>query len=129
MGITTSSGFGKLNSHVFFTWLDSTTTSNRHIFLRLNDQVFQRKIDEESVSFTSKSASEGGDIFAPVPGKIIKIMIKNGDLIEKGQTVIILESMKMEFEVKASGSGKVGKIVVEDGEQVEADQLLANLLN
>jgi 3-methylcrotonyl-CoA carboxylase alpha subunit len=62
---------------------------------------------------------------APVPGKVIQVAIAGGDVITKGQTLFVLESMKMQFEVKASLDGRAGSILVKMGQQVSAGQQLA----
>jgi biotin carboxyl carrier protein len=62
---------------------------------------------------------------APVPGKVIQVNIAVGDGIATGQVLFVLESMKMQFEVKSTLDGNVGKILVKQGEQVTAGQRLA----
>lgn len=73
----------------------------------------------------SSSGHSSDAIVAPVPGKITKILSKKGSMVTKDQTVIILESMKMEFEVKATKTGIIEEIMVTAGLQVEADQVIA----
>ena len=62
---------------------------------------------------------------APVPGKVIAVKVKEGLTVETGDTVFILESMKMEFEVKAARSGVVKAVKVTTGVQVTAGETLA----
>ena len=59
-----------------------------------------------------------------VAGNIWKIMIKPGDQVNKGDPVLILESMKMEIEVTAVKSGSIKKILKTEGSQVDAGQRL-----
>ena len=54
-----------------------------------------------------------------MPGKVVEIKVKKGSAIKKGDTLIILEAMKMEHKVSAPANGKVTEILVEKGEQVE----------
>ena len=75
-------------------------------------------------SFTK--TTDSGSLLAPVPGKLIKVLIEDGQKVDKGQTIMILESMKMEFEVKSTKDGIIKKILVEEGTQVDADTLLAS---
>lgn len=83
------------------------------------------RADERASSAGSGSGSTQGDgMTAPVPGKVIVISVGAGSVVEAGQTLFILESMKMQFEVKSTKSGEVAKILVEQGMQVTAGQTL-----
>jgi acetyl-CoA carboxylase biotin carboxyl carrier protein len=65
------------------------------------------------------------DIEAHITGTVWKIEVKVGDDVEEGDTVVILESMKMEMPVEAEDEGKVAEIVVEEGQAVsEGDTLV-----
>ena len=65
------------------------------------------------------------DIEAHITGTVWKIEVKVGDSVEEGDTVVILESMKMEMPVEAEDEGTVAKIVVEEGQSVsEGDTLV-----
>lgn len=70
-----------------------------------------------------KPSSAGGDnaggLFTQMPGKVVKILAKVGDVVEKGQTLLILEAMKMENEIKAGTSGVVKAIHVKAGDALE----------
>ncbi len=68
----------------------------------------------------------GEDIKAPVAGTLLKHSVENGSQVKKGDTVIIIESMKMELEVKAASDGKIS-FVVQPGTQVSAGQTIATL--
>ena len=68
---------------------------------------------------TAKKASIEGGLNAPMPGKVVEIKIKKGAKIKKGDTLIILEAMKMEHKVLAPSDGKVKEILIHKDEQVE----------
>lgn len=71
---------------------------------------------------------EGSDpVCATVPGSVWKILAKEGDTIKKGDTVAVLESMKMEIPVTAEESGVITALFLKTGEQVEAGQILAGI--
>ena len=53
--------------------------------------------------------------------------MSNGDKVNKGQTIFILEAMKMQHEVSATASGVVSEVNVNEGDQVEAEQQLLNI--
>ncbi len=65
------------------------------------------------------------EIEAHITGTVWKIEVKVGDTVEEGDTVVILESMKMEMPVEAEDEGTVAQIVVEEGQSVsEGDPLV-----
>ena len=58
-----------------------------------------------------------------IPGSVWKVLVKEGQKVEKGESIMVLESMKMEFAISATVSGTVEKIYLEPGDQVDAGQL------
>ena len=73
---------------------------------------------------TSSAVPEGGCV-APMPGKIIELRVTEGDQVETGQVLLIMEAMKMEHSVAAPQDGTVQQLSVAVGDQVDADALLA----
>ncbi len=61
-------------------------------------------------------------IIAPIPGKVVKVLVEEGEKVEAGQTVVIIAAMKMESEFKSSKAGVVSEIKVKEGQNVEARQ-------
>ncbi len=64
------------------------------------------------------------ELKAPIPGKILDIMVRNGDIIKKGEPLIILEAMKIENHLKAWKTTKIKNITVQKGQQVSFDDIL-----
>ena len=71
----------------------------------------------------SQAVPPGGCV-APMPGKIIELRVAEGDSVQAGQVLMIMEAMKMEHSVTAPQDGTVGQILVTAGDQVDADALL-----
>lgn len=67
------------------------------------------------------------NVCANITGTVWKIEVERGDLVQPGQTLIILESMKMELAIEAELSGYVSKIWVAEGQPVEQGQTLLTL--
>jgi len=67
------------------------------------------------------------NVQAHIAGTVWKIEVKVGDSVEEGQTVVILESMKMEMPVESPEAGKVEEILIEEGQAVEEGQDLLKL--
>jgi 3-methylcrotonyl-CoA carboxylase alpha subunit len=68
-----------------------------------------------------------GRIVAPMPGKIVKVAVRDGDAVSAHDLLIVLEAMKMEHRIEAPGDGTVGAIHVREGEIVPADTVLIEL--
>jgi len=64
------------------------------------------------------------EVKAPMPGLVLRIMVNEGDTIQKGDALIVLEAMKMENIIKATGEGVVKKIVAQTKQAVEKNQVL-----
>jgi propionyl-CoA carboxylase alpha chain len=60
-----------------------------------------------------------GGLIAPMPGKVVEIKVKKGSSIKKGDTLVILEAMKMEHKVLAPDNGKIKEVLIKENEQVE----------
>ena len=63
-----------------------------------------------------------------MPGLVVAIPVSEGQQIEKGQVLVILELMKMQNELKSPRAGKVERVKVKAGESVEQRQLLLNVI-
>jgi biotin carboxyl carrier protein len=63
-------------------------------------------------------------VVAPIPGKVVKIPVNEGDTVEAGQTLVIFSAMKMESEFKAKKDGIVKEIRVKEGDTVEAKRVM-----
>jgi acetyl/propionyl-CoA carboxylase alpha subunit len=70
------------------------------------------------------AASTGGALRAPMPATVIKVQVKPGDAVKKGDIVVVLEAMKMELPVRALGDGVVAAVCCREGELVQADATL-----
>jgi acetyl/propionyl-CoA carboxylase alpha subunit len=83
-------------------------------------------IEEPRFADPGAAAVHGG-LVAPMPGKVVKVLVGTGDAIEAGGILLVLEAMKMEHAVRATAAGTVTTLHVALGDQVEADQLLATV--
>lgn len=80
-------------------------------------------------SLRSRRAAAGAEagpakILAPMPGKIVRVIAAEGDEVEAGQGLVVVEAMKMQNEIKATKKGKVTKVGVKEGSAVNAGDLL-----
>ncbi|AEK72913.1 putative acetyl-CoA carboxylase biotin carboxyl carrier protein subunit [Thermococcus sp. 4557] len=68
-----------------------------------------------------------GVVTAPMPGKILRILVKEGEQVKTGQGLLVLEAMKMENEIPAPKDGVVKKILIKEGDTVDTGQALIEL--
>jgi biotin carboxyl carrier protein len=90
----------------------------------VGDDVFRLELLDERKkrmkTARGKSAVEGRVVVkAPMPGKVVKVLVAPGDAVAEGQGVIIIEAMKMENELRSPRAGKVGAVFVKEGQAVE----------
>jgi biotin carboxyl carrier protein len=64
-------------------------------------------------------------IVAPMPGRIVRVLAAKGDAVRARQTIVVIEAMKMENELRAEHDGVLSDVAVRDGQSVEASTLLA----
>ena len=75
----------------------------------------------------ASAAEAPGDVLAPMPGAVLEVLVSEGDAVERNQTVVVMESMKMELLITASRSGVVRRVAVQPGQQVERGMRLLEL--
>lgn len=94
-----------------------------------NIQVAQPVVQQQTVQKTevvaSKPTYSGNEVTAPVNGNVWKILVKEGDVVQKDQQIMILEAMKMEIDVVATANGTISKILTEPSKAVDEGQVLA----
>ncbi len=72
----------------------------------------------------AESAEAEGALVAPLPGKVIRLAVGEGDDVEAGQVVAVLEAMKMEHELTAPAAGALSELRVTEGDQVDSGAVL-----
>ena len=87
----------------------------------------QSKIIRSRRGRSGTQNENSGSIVSSIPGKVVSIDVKVGDIVEKGQTILILEAMKMQNEISSPVSGVVADIFVEEGQSVESNFELASI--
>lgn len=61
---------------------------------------------------------DDGDLTAQFPGKVRKILVRDHDSVQEGDTLLLIEAMKMEFAVRAPSTGKILRVLVQEGQQL-----------
>ncbi|MCH7574270.1 MAG: hypothetical protein IIA59_04005 [Candidatus Marinimicrobia bacterium] len=96
----------------------------------LREQTYQVELRSEVQQTVARlgigivATSDHGEIRAPIPGLVTSLAVASGESVSKGDTVIVLEAMKMENEMTAPFAGTIGQIFVKPGDTVEKETLL-----
>jgi biotin carboxyl carrier protein len=100
--------------------------SGRGTDARWGEVTFTRAGEESLAGASAGGAKKSSRVRAQMPGKIIRILVAEGALVERGQSLAVMEAMKMENEIKAAHPGTVKQIKVKEGQAIEtgADLLL-----
>ncbi|MDX2003187.1 MAG: biotin/lipoyl-containing protein [Chitinophagales bacterium] len=78
----------------------------------------------QQLGLSDKMSSKVNDIKAPMPGLVLNILVEDGQTVKKGDSILILEAMKMENVLKSPGDGTVKTVKVQKGDAVEKGQVL-----
>jgi len=114
------------------------TTSNAHadgtrtVFFELNGQPREITVRDTAVEATGEVKVKAdpaipGQVGSTMPGMVVNVVVKPGDIVKKGQRMLTLEAMKMETMLNAQINGKVSRVHVQAGSQVETGDLLVTI--
>ncbi|MGA3187736.1 MAG: biotin/lipoyl-containing protein [Bryobacteraceae bacterium] len=95
--------------------------------IQVNGRIFSVEIFDprELRARSTAGASQGRqNILAPMPGKVVRVLVAAGDAVEAGQGLIVVEAMKMQNEMKSPKAGTVVEIKTKDGATVAAGEIL-----
>ena len=107
-------------------WVGPSTSSGElHLWLDGDLHIFRRT--EGRRRGGTAGADVSGDILAPMPGAVLNVLVAQGEKVERNQTVVVMESMKMELLITAPRDGVVRRVSVHPGQQVERGMRLMEL--
>jgi biotin carboxyl carrier protein len=110
--------------------LISADYTNKSLHIKINKNSYQVAVKDQfdqlidQLGFATTSSKKLNNIKAPMPGLVLDILVKKGDTIQAGDSVLILEAMKMENVLKAEGEAIVKEITVDKGNAVDKNQIL-----
>lgn len=81
-----------------------------------------------SMGMDAKSSKKSNEIKAPMPGMVLRVMVTEGQQVNKGDGILVLEAMKMENIIKATNDCEIQKIMVGEKDKVEKNQVLIQLV-
>jgi biotin carboxyl carrier protein len=108
-------------------WVEGRVAQSKGVlWVHMNGETFT--VEPESSGRKRRGAVGGaahaGEIVAPMPGKIIKVMVEANAVVKKGQALLVMEAMKMEYTLKAPADGAVSEVAAKPGDQVALGQIL-----
>ena len=82
----------------------------------------------EAAAGAIPKATQPGDAVSPMAGRVVRVLVKKGDSVKAGQTVVVVEAMKLESEVQSPIAGEVEEIFVEPGDSVTSEDALVRVV-
>lgn len=121
---------------------DNSSVSAEVVEANFEEKTFTIKVNNNTYSVTVKdkydellremgidatAGRKANDIKAPMPGLVLNVLVENGQSIQKGDAILILEAMKMENVLKAPSDGVIRKVRISKGDKVEKNQIMIDL--
>jgi len=100
------------------------SSDNAKRWVTVNGQTFVLTKASGARKSGSGHHHAAGELTAPMPGQVRAVNVSEGDAVTKGQTLLLLEAMKMEIRVQAPRDGVVKKLFVQQGQTVDREQML-----
>ncbi|HYI06520.1 MAG TPA: biotin/lipoyl-containing protein, partial [Reyranella sp.] len=108
---------------------------DEHVPFHIDSDDVIVDLEALSVRFTDRTyaapataaAGSDGKLRAPMDGRIVAIKVAAGDVVAKGQTLIVLEAMKIQHQLKAALDAKVESVIVKEGQQVSNRAILVTM--
>jgi acetyl/propionyl-CoA carboxylase alpha subunit len=120
-----------LNGEKYAGFVTEDVKANIHISAAGLTFTIKRTDLPDTSIFSQKSrpssSFNGNHVLSPLNGKVIKLHVKEGDKVEKGELLMIIESMKMENKILAPAPAVISEVLVTDGDQVSGSELLIKL--
>lgn len=96
------------------------TEGEKEKFVFVEGEVF--RVRPVELTGMKKTKKKGGDLSSPISGKVVRVKVKNGDSVKKGDVLMVIEAMKMEYLIRAPFDGKVKKVNFKEKDQIEIGQ-------
>lgn len=109
----------------------SDKTGNREVFFELNGEMRSVSVEDKAVAVETRvkpKASSPNDVGAPMAGVVIEIRAHRHQEVKKGDPIAVLSAMKMEMVISSPCDGEVGEIVIHEGDSVDANDLITNII-
>ena len=103
------------------------SSENAKRWVTVNGQTFVLTKPASGARDRGHGHHQAGELTAPMPGQVKVVNVGQGESVAKGQTLLVVEAMKMEIRIQAPRDGKVKKLMVKQGQTVEREQMLIEI--
>lgn len=100
---------------------------NGQLWFHHQGKTYCHELENRSARKSSHQDLNPNEVLAPMPGKVLKLNFQKGDSVKVGQTVVIMEAMKMEYNLEAKIDGAIEYISCQVNDQVSKDQILVKI--
>jgi len=101
------------------------TEGDKEKFVFVDGDVFNVKPVE--LTGVKKTKEKEGDLSSPISGKVVNVKVKNEDKVKKGDILMVIEAMKMEYLIRAPYDGKIKKVNFKEKDQIEIGEITVEL--
>ncbi|MCO5232545.1 MAG: biotin/lipoyl-binding protein [Chitinophagales bacterium] len=111
----------------------SSNIAEKTFTIKVNGKIFQLSVEDaldkqlREMGMSKSKEDKVDKIIAPMPGLVLKILVTPGQTVNKGDSIIILEAMKMENVIKCTGDAVVKAVHIQEKDAVEKNQLLIEM--
>ena len=99
-----------------------------HVALQVHGHAIRGTVvDPRAAALAAGAAGNEGEVSTPMPGVVVRVLVAEGDTVQAGQVLLVVEAMKMENEYKSAIDGTVQALHVAPGQTVEANTVLASV--
>lgn len=96
------------------------TEGEKEKYIFVDGEVF--KVKPVELTGMKKTKKKRGDLSSPISGKVVNVKVKKGESVKKGDVLMVIEAMKMEYLIRAPFDGKVQKVNFKEKDQIEIGQ-------
>jgi propionyl-CoA carboxylase alpha chain len=101
--------------------------ADQQVHVIVNGRAYMFTAQSGGVAASDVGARVSPEVTAPMPGKVLRLSVREGQGVTTGDDLLILEAMKMETRITADGAGIVRKVLVSEGQMVDAGQILVKI--
>lgn len=101
--------------------------SNTYLITTEGQQIQAQVETDQGQKRRKKTTSDNKELIAPIPGVVLEVHVRPGDLVEEGQTACILESMKMQMAIKLPAGGTISEVFIEPKQSVAKGDVMITL--
>jgi 3-methylcrotonyl-CoA carboxylase alpha subunit len=100
--------------------------SGQSVWVQVGGRTYVLETEQPAKAKSGAAGPTGGDVISPMTGTVRKVFVRDGQAVQNGTPLLVVEAMKMEFTVTAPGEGRVAQVLCSVGESVDLGQILVH---